>query len=91
MHDWWILLTALYENSTIEYIKFPLVKYRQHSNNVLGFKKINLLVLVIRLFFKIPRYIQNVKKAYTQSKKFFFQSELQYFFKLVIHQIKMNL
>ena len=53
MHDWWILLTALYENSTVEYIKFPLVKYRQHSNNVLGFKKINLLVLVIRLFLYI--------------------------------------
>tara|TARA_B100000989_G_scaffold292794_1_gene269244 strand:- start:2002 stop:2847 length:846 start_codon:yes stop_codon:yes gene_type:complete len=91
MHDWWILLTALYENSTIEYIKFPLVKYRQHSNNVLGYKKINILVLVIRLFFKIPRYFQNVKKAYTQSKKFFFQERIQYFFKLVIHQIKMNL
>ena len=64
MHDWWILLSAIYENATIVYIKFPLVKYRQHSGNVLGYKKNNILILFIRLLFKIPRYFKNVKKAY---------------------------
>ena len=91
MHDWWILLSAIYENTTIIYIKFPLVKYRQHSENVLGYKKINIFILIIRLFFKIPRYVKNAKKAYAQSKQFFYQSELKYFIKLVFNQVKMNL
>ena len=91
MHDWWILLSAMFENATILYIKFPLVKYRQHSKNVLGFKKINIFILVLRLLFKIPSYFKNVKKAYIQSNQFFYQSKLQYFFRLVIYQVKMNL
>lgn len=91
MHDWWILLSAIYENTTILYIKFPLVKYRQHSKNVLGYKKINIFILIIRLFFKIPSYFKNVKKAYAQSKKFYYQSEFKYFTKLVYNQLKMNL
>ena len=91
MHDWWILLSAIYKNATIIYIKLPLVKYRQHSKNVLGYKKINIFILIIRLFFKIPLYIKNVKKAYSQSKKFYDQTGLQYFIKLVFSQLKMNL
>jgi len=47
MHDWWILLSALEENANLIYIKFPLVKYRQHSNNLLGYKKLNIIVLVL--------------------------------------------
>ena len=31
MHDWWILLSAIYAKRKIIYIKSPLVKYRQHS------------------------------------------------------------
>tara|TARA_B100000886_G_scaffold334526_1_gene290170 strand:- start:450 stop:1295 length:846 start_codon:yes stop_codon:yes gene_type:complete len=91
MHDWWILLSALYKNTTIIYIKLPLVKYRQHSENVLGYKKINIFVLIIRVFFKIPRYIENVKKAYYQSKQFCNQSLLKFFIKLVFNQVKLNL
>ena len=91
MHDWWILLSAIYENSTVIYIKLPLVKYRQHSDNILGYKKINLLILLIRLIFKIPRYIKNVKNAYAQSIQFYYQSGLKYFIRLVIHQLKINL
>ena len=91
MHDWWILLNAVHKNATILFIKLPLVKYRQHSKNVLGYKKINIFILIIRLFFKIPRYIKNVKKAYSQSTKFYDQSGLQYFIKLVFSQLKMNL
>ena len=91
MHDWWIILSALHENTTIIYIKIPLVKYRQHSENVLGYKKINIFILIIRLFFKIPQYVKNVKKAYYQSKQFCNQSLLQYFIKLVFHQVKTNL
>ena len=91
MHDWWILLTAVHQKTTIIYIKFPLLNYRQHNANVLGYKKINISILIIRLLFKIPRYINNVKKAYYQSKQFCNQSLLEYFIKLVFHQVKMNL
>ena len=91
MHDWWILLSALHENSTLIYIDLPLVAYRQHSGNVLGYRKKNILILVVRLLFKIPNYLNNVKKAYTQSKQFYNQSILKYFIKLVINQIRINL
>ena len=91
MHDWWILLSAIYTNTNMIYIKAPLVKYRQHSENVSGYKKINILILVIRLFFKIPTYIKNVKKSYYQSKEFYYQSGITYFLKLVIYQVRMNL
>ena len=91
MHDWWILLSAINENASIIYLKFPLVKYRQHSKNVLGYKKKNILILVIRLLFKIPKYINNVKKAYTQSNQIYYQSGYKYFIKLVIHQVRNNL
>ena len=91
MHDWWILLSAIYENTTIVYIDFPLVKYRQHSGNFMGYKKNNIMILLVRLLFKIPRYVNNVKKAFAQSKQFNHQSLLKYFIKLVIHQVKMNL
>ncbi len=91
MHDWWILLSALHENSTIVYINFPLVSYRQHSENVLGFKKNNIFIIIIKLLFKIPRYFNNCKKSYTQCKQFLYQSKIKYYIKLVIHQIKINL
>ena len=91
MHDWWILLNAIYEDNTVIYINLPLVEYRQHSGNVLGYKKINILKLFIKLLFKIPRYFDNVKKAYFQSKQFYYQSLFEYFIKLVIYQIRINL
>ena len=91
MHDWWILLSAINFNSTIIYINLPLVKYRQHSGNVLGYKKINILILILKLLFKIPQYIKNVKKAYIQSKQFGNHSALKYFILLVKHQIWMSL
>ena len=91
MHDWWILLSAMHENATVIYINFPLVAYRQHSGNICGYKKINFLFIVIRLLFKIPNYFKNVKKAYTQSKHFYYQSIIKYSIKLVIYQIRMNL
>ena len=91
MHDWWILLSAIYINTNIIYINFPLVKYRQHSGNIFGYKKMNFLIKVIRLFFKIPRYVQNVKSSYTQSIQFYNQSGIKYFLRLVIHQLKISL
>ena len=91
MHDWWILLSAMHKNTTVIYVNLSLVAYRQHSGNVMGYRKNNLLILLIKLLFKIPRYFNNVKKAYAQFKQFKDESLLKYFIKLVIHQVKMNL
>tara|TARA_Y100000589_G_scaffold320531_1_gene350570 strand:- start:685 stop:1530 length:846 start_codon:yes stop_codon:yes gene_type:complete len=91
MHDWWILLSAIDLNATLLYINLPLVKYRQHSENVLGYKKKNFFILVIRLLFKIPNYIKNVKKAYFQSKQFSNQPAFKYSIRLIIYQVRMNL
>ena len=91
MHDWWILLNAIHENANVLYINLPLVKYRQHSENVCGYKKNNIFILVLRLLFKIPLYFTNVKKAYQQAKQFYNLSRLQYFTRLVIYQVRMNL
>ena len=62
MHDWWILLSAMHENTTVLYIDLPLVAYRQHSGNVLGYKKNNIFILVIRLLFKIPTILVTLEK-----------------------------
>lgn len=38
MHDWWLVLYAS-AFGKVAYIDKPLIKYRQHANNVLGAKK----------------------------------------------------
>ena len=77
MNDWWILFSGLYEKTNILYIKLPLVKYRQHLDNLLGYKKFNILILIIRLITKFSRDNKNVKEAYTQSKEFYYQGLLK--------------
>ena len=59
MHDWWILLSAMYTNTNLIYINFPLVKYRQHSGNTLGYKKINITKHSI-LFLKKSEFSKKV-------------------------------
>lgn len=49
MHDSWITLCALKNNGIIGYVETPTVYYRQHNNNVIGFKKPNTLFSMINL------------------------------------------
>ena len=37
MHDWWVSTRVLRSNGVILSVKEPLVLYRQHTNNVMGF------------------------------------------------------
>ena len=44
MHDSWITLCILNNNGIIGHVEIPTVYYRQHNNNVIGFKKPNTLI-----------------------------------------------
>ncbi|MGN8738914.1 glycosyltransferase family 2 protein [Bilifractor sp. HCP3S3_D3] len=55
MHDWWLMLVAAYLGRII-YIEEPLMKYRQHGNNVLGADSNN-------YFSKAQKYIKNFNKS----------------------------
>ncbi len=49
MHDWWISTRVIKSKGIIKSIYIPTLLYRQHSNNVLGFKYGN----SNRIFYKI--------------------------------------
>ena len=64
MYDYWAALTAA-AFGKIEYINIPLMKYRQHENNVTKTESINLLYFIKKIkrqkFCK--RYERNIKQA----------------------------
>ena len=90
MHDWWILLIALYNNASIVYIDTPLVKYRQHSGNVCGHQKLSFLVRIYRLLLRLPKYYKNARLAYAQSIIFFKQPFVFYLLARIAYQVKVN-
>ncbi len=55
MHDWWLMLVAAYLGKII-YIDKPLMKYRQHGNNVLGTDNNNYAG-------KAQKYFKNFRKS----------------------------
>ena len=55
MHDWWLMLVAAYLGKII-YIDKPLMKYRQHGNNVLGADNNNYAG-------KAQKYLRNFRKS----------------------------
>lgn len=56
-HDWWIAINA-YSTGKVKYVPLPLVKYRQHANNVT-----NLLVLPMREKTTGPLNIRWIEKC----------------------------
>lgn len=60
MHDWWLMLVAAYIGK-IAYIENPLMKYRQHGNNVLGADSNNYLG-------KAQKYLKNFNKSMLSRK-----------------------
>ncbi len=71
MHDWWAMLVASCCGE-ICYIDEPLIKYRQHNNNTLGFDNNNYLK-------KAKRYILNGRNAIQSRKRQTNMSKLQVF------------
>ncbi|MCB2381938.1 glycosyltransferase family 2 protein [Shewanella sp. SR1] len=56
MHDWWIVINALVFG-TINYVKTPLVLYRQHANNSVGINDKS-------VFFHVSNFKKHVYKPF---------------------------
>ena len=77
--------------------KFPINKFGELANYLLEKKIVNKFYEPTACSDETlkrahsEKYIKNVKKAYYQSKSFYYQSGLKYFIKLVIYQFRINL
>jgi glycosyltransferase involved in cell wall biosynthesis len=72
MHDWWFCLIAS-SFGQISYIDKPLIKYRQHSNNSVGAKGVNLISLLkklIRFNSSFIKYFTYIDKIISQADEF---------------------
>lgn len=75
MHDWWLAILASCFGEIV-FIDKPLIKYRQHNNNSIGAKKINVINSIMKLkrnnLNKIYNdYINMMEKSFKQAKEFF--------------------
>lgn len=66
MHDWWIGLMCLKNKGKIVFLNRATILYRQHAQNAVGSKKINLLYYM-RKFLNLKQVIQNYNRLYTQT------------------------
>ncbi|HID4131998.1 TPA: glycosyltransferase [Pluralibacter gergoviae] len=69
MHDWWIMLIAS-KLGFIEFIPESLIKYRQHSGNVVGYKKNSLLIKLVRIFSTWSDYKKSLTERIIQYNAF---------------------
>jgi len=75
MHDWWVGLVAS-KFGKIGYIKYPSLKYRQHSNNTIGAKNYKIRILKhliglgVSIFMRNGEYIKHLKINIDQAKSF---------------------
>lgn len=86
MYDWYIsLIISLY--GTIIHIEEGLVFYRQHENNVVGYKKLTFVERVLLIFSNYTQKLSSYSKAYSQlislHYKFLENEFLNDFFKMV--------
>jgi len=68
MHDWWIAIITLQNNGIIEFVNKSTIKYRQHSINTIGAKKVN-LVYYLTILVKVKEVVHNYKLIYLQYRK----------------------
>jgi glycosyltransferase involved in cell wall biosynthesis len=64
MHDWWILLTLFKEKGRISKTREPLIAYRQHGNNAVGWRKKETTILE-----KLENIIKTRKSIYQNLKE----------------------
>lgn len=63
-HDWWIALLAV-DNNGVKYIDIPILRYRQHGENVTTNQKFSLILKIFHLIFNKEKQIDiiNYRKS----------------------------
>jgi len=69
MHDWWLALIASYYGQ-VSLIDKPLMKYRQHDNNVIGANHRSLTSLLLNAPSNLLMFKNNFNKAMSQAEYF---------------------
>lgn len=87
MHDWWVALSTLKNNGIIDDINTCTIKYRQHSNNVVGARNISFNYFVYKIRTLIDVINEN-EKHLNFLKSFSGMSHLSYYLKKVLLSIK---
>ncbi|MBV2132947.1 glycosyltransferase family 2 protein [Pseudomonas sp. MAP12] len=67
MHDWWIGCKTLQAGGIISLIPLSLIKYRQHSENAVGSKKITITFLLKKIFTP-SKIVKSYKAAWLQAR-----------------------
>lgn len=83
MHDWWILLTLFKEKGRISKINEPLIAYRQHRKNAVGWRKKESTILE-----KIQNITKTRKSIYQNLKetKIISESYIKYIIGFLRHK-----
>lgn len=69
MHDWWMMLIAS-SIGDMSFVKQSLILYRQHGNNVVGYKQKSFLNKIINLGFTLNDYRRSSIERVTQHRAF---------------------
>ncbi len=77
MHDWWACLVATCFGRT-SFFDESTIKYRQHTDNQIGTKKINNIFYNLKRLFKFAESKEAINQTYQQASEFLhrFSSEL---------------
>lgn len=65
MHDWWLILNAA-AYGKVSFINAPLMKYRQHDNNTIGYVRRNSFDKLKNIFGEIEKYKASCAARKTQ-------------------------
>lgn len=84
MHDWWVALSVLYQGGNISMVDKPMILYRQHGSNTLGFKKNNVLTAIFKVF-SFSKYINEFQQVYISNKNFVNGNKIIFFLKYAFH------
>jgi len=87
MHDYWIAMCVYKNDGIISFVDSPTIKYRQHGNNVVGYK--GSLSFIDRLF-NIKETIKNHVEYYKMSNKYLGVKLYMYIICLVKLKIKLG-
>lgn len=67
MHDWWIMVSVLWNGGKVGYVDTPTILYRQHSGNHTGVKKIR---TVLGKFAHLKEISEKTSRQYESTRKF---------------------